>query len=301
MDHTRAASLHAARAYAHADARKACAHALRAEYHAGFGLVRTTTDPRVSRLDTRTIRAVMTQHKDAICAGTFDPPIGSWDVSGVFDMSRLFAGWTRFNRPIGAWDTRNVRSMRGMFEDARAFDQPIGVWNVSKVEDMSQMFDGARAFNQPIGTWNVSKVGTMRRMFAVAEAFNQPLGGWKTQDAYAMDEMFAYAASFNQALTLETRSVKSMAGMFREARAYNNGGEPLVLRTRMAQLMPHMFCHSGLRHEVTLSDMSGVRDVRMMFEGCEDAACCVTRRVSSTADGLAEQRARIREDPNMQA
>jgi hypothetical protein len=116
---------------------------------------------------------------------------------------------------------------------------------------------------------------------------------------YDMSEMFAGAATFDQALEFDTRSVRSMPGMFHGARAYNNGGEPLVLLTRQVALMPLMFRESGLRQEATLSDMSRVRDVRGMFEACDAAAGCVTSRVSQHAEGLAEQRARIRVDPDL--
>lgn len=41
-------------------------------------------------LTSESIRALLSENRDAICSGTFEPPIGTWDVSGVDDMEGLF-------------------------------------------------------------------------------------------------------------------------------------------------------------------------------------------------------------------
>ena len=53
------------------------------------------------------------------------------DLSGVTDMSYMFAGAINFNQDIGGWNTANVTDMSGMFMSAFAFDQDIGSWNTA--------------------------------------------------------------------------------------------------------------------------------------------------------------------------
>ena len=43
-------------------------------------------------LTSESIRALLSENRDAICSGTFEPPIGTWDVSGVDNMEGLFEG-----------------------------------------------------------------------------------------------------------------------------------------------------------------------------------------------------------------
>ena len=108
-------------------------------------------------------------------------PIGTWDVSAVTDMNRLFyaggGGLERFNEDISKWDVSNVTNMNGMFWKS-PFNGDISGWDTSSVTDMQQMFSEARAFNQPIGNWNVSNVTNFYEMFFAASAFNQDLSGW---------------------------------------------------------------------------------------------------------------------------
>lgn len=99
--------------------------------------------------------------------------IGTWNVSRVTNMSRLFEGCSSFNEDIHAWDTSAVIDMAHMFRNATQFNQPIGTWNTSAVTSMEAMFDGAAEFNQPIHTWDISAVTNMERIFDGAMAFNQ--------------------------------------------------------------------------------------------------------------------------------
>ncbi len=41
-------------------------------------------------------------------------PIESWDVSGVTDMSSLFANKNKCNPPIGSWTTAKVKRCSGL-------------------------------------------------------------------------------------------------------------------------------------------------------------------------------------------
>merc|ERR1719460_1891653 len=56
-------------------------------------------------------------------------PIGSWDVSAVTDMSRLFVvesgnaidGMKTFNGDLSKWDVSRVNNMQGMFFSLSSF------------------------------------------------------------------------------------------------------------------------------------------------------------------------------------
>ena len=54
--------------------------------------------------------------------------INNWDVSGVTDMSAMFAGVTSFNQDISQWDVSNVEDMEYMFKDAKSFNRNISNW-----------------------------------------------------------------------------------------------------------------------------------------------------------------------------
>jgi surface protein len=105
-------------------------------------------------------------------------------TSGITDMSGLFLDRTGdfTNQDIGSWDVSSVTNMSRMFEYADNFNQDISSWDVSNVEGMQRMFQAAEAFNQDIGSWDVSSVrldaNGMAKMFHLAEAFNQDLSGW---------------------------------------------------------------------------------------------------------------------------
>ena len=75
-------------------------------------------------------------------------PIGTWDVSRVTDMSRMFARAKFFDRDLSKWDVSRVESMRGMFLGATSFNGDLSKWDVSSVNDMHGMFLGATQFNR---------------------------------------------------------------------------------------------------------------------------------------------------------
>ena len=159
---------------------------------------------------------------------TFNQDIGSWDVSNVTNMSRMFVGAagedaaTSFNQDISKWDTSKVTDMSQMFEDAVVFSQDIGNWNTSSVTNMTNMFREATSFSKYIGSWDVGNVTDMTAMFYNATLFNKDIGSWNTTSVTSMNYMFRGATMFNQGLgNWDVSKVTSMTAMFSRAKAFN--------------------------------------------------------------------------------
>jgi surface protein len=85
------------------------------------------------------------------CTATDAPTISATDLSETFANAYIFNG------AIGNWDVSGVNNMTAMFATATAFNQPLN-WNTSAVNSMFRMFRGASAFNQDISAWDVSQV-----------------------------------------------------------------------------------------------------------------------------------------------
>ena len=158
----------------------------------------------------------------------FNQNIGSWDVSNVKNMYRMFATTDKFNGDIGSWDVSNVTDMSEMFYLTNRFNQDIGAWDVSSVTDMNYMFYNAAAFNQDlnfnpeIGAWNVSNVTDMNLMFAFAEVFDGNLGSWNVSNVTNMNYMFGGADAFNQDISSwDVSKVTNMEKMLYSADAFN--------------------------------------------------------------------------------
>ncbi len=159
--------------------------------------------------------------KDYLANTSGFPPIESWDVSNVTNMSRLFYDARSFNQPLDSWNVSNVTNMSWMFFGAMSFNQPLDSWNVSNVTNIENMFSGASSFNQPLN-WNVSKVTNMQGTFFGATSFNQPLNSWNVSNVTNMRNMFFEAFSFNQPLdSWVVSNVTNMGGMFFRARLFN--------------------------------------------------------------------------------
>ncbi len=191
-------------------------------------------------------------------SGTFNQPIGNWDVSNVTTMDHMFAE-SSFNQPIGNWDVSNVKNMRRMF-DGTPFNQPIGNWNVGNVTDMETMFQGTR-FNQAIGDWDVSKVTKMARMFS-STPFNQPIGNWDVGMVTDMAFMFA-GSTFNQPIgNWDVSKVTTMREMFTGTQFNQNIGDWNV---ENVVNMSFMFNNSQFNQPIGNWNVGKVTDMSHMF------------------------------------
>jgi surface protein len=83
------------------------------------------------------------------------PQIGTWDVSRVTDMSKLFVGLhihylRKFDEHLDSWITSQVTTMEGMFYGCETFNQSLSHFDTSRVENMSYMFFGCKKFDKPL-------------------------------------------------------------------------------------------------------------------------------------------------------
>ena len=69
--------------------------------------------------------AVALWKDDPESAAALHGPIGTWDTTGVSDMSELLRGAEEFNEDLRKWDVSNVTSLWGMFHGARTFNQSL--------------------------------------------------------------------------------------------------------------------------------------------------------------------------------
>ena len=84
------------------------------------------------------------------CSTSPHGPIGTWDVSRVTDMSRMFARAKFFDSDVSRWDVSRVKNMRSMFLGATSFNGDVSKWDVSRVVDMRGMFLGATLFQHSL-------------------------------------------------------------------------------------------------------------------------------------------------------
>ena len=158
-------------------------------------------------MDDETIRTAVTLWiTDSSAADAAYGRIGTWDTSGVTDMSELFcslmacayynSGASNFVADISAWDTSGVTDMHGMFRYCSSFNQAIGGWlvfggwAVDKVTTMDSMFRSAVAVDQDLSGWAVDSLTSLRHTFNGASSFNQDLG-WCVDDGVDLDYAFS--------------------------------------------------------------------------------------------------------------
>ena len=155
-------------------------------------------------------------------AASFNGDLSNWNVSSVTNMNSMFYNADAFNQDLNSWDVSSVTTMFNMFRGADAFNGDLSSWNVSSVTTMSNMFRGAVDFNGDISSWNVSSVTDMSNMFHDATDFNGDISGWDVSKVRSMTRMFNSADAFNQDLDIwNTSHVTDMSGMFTSADAFN--------------------------------------------------------------------------------
>lgn len=192
------------------------------------------------------------------------PPIGTWDVSKVTDMSQLFSEADGFNENINNWNVSNVTNMSNMFNSLgdSAFNQPLDLWNVSKVTNMSGIFANAQFFNQPLNSWNVSNVTDMSFLF-INSAFNQPIDSWDVSKVTNMSSAFM-VTTFNQPLnSWNVGNVTQMQNLFTES-AFN---QPLnSWDVSKVTNMEFMFAESEFNQSLSAWNVNNVLNMCEMFD-----------------------------------
>jgi len=141
--------------------------------------------------------------------------IGSWDVSGVTDMSSLFketcgeGNHPEFNENINSWDVRNVKNMKEMFSGCKYFNSDLD-WKTSTVTSMESMFSGAESFNGDVSSWDVEEVEKMTSMFSKAESFNGDLTKWSFKSGADISAMFVGADAWANNYALSGASITGL-------------------------------------------------------------------------------------------
>ena len=204
-------------------------------------------------------------------ASSFDGDISAWDVSRVTDMRGMFSGATSFDSDLSGWDISNVRHIARMFLGATSFDSDLSAWDVSGVTDMRGMFADASSFDGDISAWDVSGVTDMRGMHHGAKSFNGDLSAWDVSSVANMAGMFTRSSSFNGDLSgWDVSNVRNMASMFNHATSFDSdlSGWDVSSVTDMSR----MFSGSILDEPTFNCDLSGwdvsrVTDMHGMFSG----------------------------------
>jgi hypothetical protein len=105
---------------------------------------------------------------------TLNECIGSWNVSNVSNMSRMFECANSFNQDIGSKDVSRATDMYQMFTTS-SINQNTGSWDASRVTNMTAMSSGSSLFNQGIGSWNVSSAEKVEQMFMITSILTKTL------------------------------------------------------------------------------------------------------------------------------
>tara|TARA_E500000331_G_scaffold8640_1_gene8194 strand:+ start:4880 stop:6634 length:1755 start_codon:yes stop_codon:yes gene_type:complete len=116
--------------------------------------------------------------------------IGTWDVSRITDMTRLFcidgdggsaAKAALTENELGGisnWNVSNVTNMQAMFRGSQ-FNGDLSKWNVSNCTTFTQMFQSGSTFNNDsILYWDVRAAGQFNGMFANSPFAVQTINYW---------------------------------------------------------------------------------------------------------------------------
>jgi hypothetical protein len=216
-----------------------------------------------------------------------NPLLLKTDAATTFNS--MFAGAQSFDQTIqsanGYWNSNLVTDFTSMFVNASVYNNGGNslLLYTDAATSFSYMLQGAESFNQTIqsvnGYWNSNLVTNFSNMFYYASAYNN--GGnpllLNTDSATNMSSMFAYASAFNQPIQYangywNTNSVINFNSMFLAATNYNNGGDPLQLKTDAAITFNSMFAQANAFNQTIQSangywNSSLVVDFASMFSG----------------------------------
>ena len=198
-------------------------------------------------------------------ARSFNSNLSSWDVSSVTDMSYMFAKARSFDGDISSWDVSSVTDMSYMFANARSFDGDISSWDVSSVTDMAWMFTKTSFSDGYISSWNVSSVTDMSGMFYDTFYFDGDLSSWDVSSVTDMYGMFGSASSFDGDLSSwDVSSVTDMYGMFVDASSFD--GDISSWNVSSVTDMHDMFgSASSFDGDLSSWNVSSVTDMYGMF------------------------------------
>ena len=178
-------------------------------------------------------------------AKSFNQNLDSWGplLSGVVDMSNMFAGASSFNNgevlgsntsSMNTWNISSVNNITGIFSFATSFNQSLSDWGpqLGNITNVDNVFQDAESFNQNLDSWGpyLSGVTTMRSMLAgtsfnngePAGASNAPLTTWDVENVEDMTQLFARAQKFNQSVnTWNVRRVETLERTFNDCLVFN--------------------------------------------------------------------------------
>ena len=202
-------------------------------------------------------------------ADSFNGDISPWDVSGVTDMSYMFSNASSFNSDLSPWDVSSVTDMSGMFAGADSFNGDVSPWDVSGVADMYAMFAYAYSFNGDISEWDVSGVTDMPWMLSGAYSFSGDISEWDVSGVTDMSGVFAFADSFNGDISpWDVSSVTDMSQMFAGADSFNSDLSPWDVSSVID--MSGMFAVAdSFNGDIPEWDVSGATDMYAMFAGAD--------------------------------
>ena len=128
-----------------------------------FGKTRTSSvfKPHSKTELSHAIEKCLDQSAEGNCKGLYGP-MGTWDVSSIPNMSKLFKNKLRFDQDLSSWKVSHVVDMFQMFFNAKSFNQDLNSWDVSHVTNITGMFDGAEKCNQTLHTraWAAAALGS---------------------------------------------------------------------------------------------------------------------------------------------
>lgn len=132
------------------------------------------------------------------------PNIGSWDLTNVTSIQRMFAFATSFTGAgLGQWDTSGIStfytnvsgSTYGVFHNCSAFNEDISGWDFSSTASIQSLLQGCTSFNQDISGWDVTGISNISNLFRGCASFNQDLSSWSFTNLVNISGTFYGATS----------------------------------------------------------------------------------------------------------